>query len=98
MRRNALVPRLQPFTSTIFAEMTALAIRTGSVNLGQGLPDTDGPPSMLAAAQDAIASGVNQYPPGPGRPELRAAIAAQRARYGMSTENSLTMLSCAFTT
>jgi N-succinyldiaminopimelate aminotransferase len=79
-----LVPRLEPFTSTIFAEMTALATRTGSVNLGQGFPDTDGPPSMLAAAQEAIASGVNQYPPGPGRPELRAAIAAQRTRYGMS--------------
>ncbi|HEY0447557.1 pyridoxal phosphate-dependent aminotransferase [Actinophytocola sp.] len=84
MRRNALVPRLQPFTSTIFAEMTALAARTGAVNLGQGFPDTDGPPSMLAAAQEAIGSGVNQYPPGPGRPELRAAIAEQRTRYGVS--------------
>lgn len=79
MRRNPLVPRLEPFTSTIFAEMTALAARTGAVNLGQGFPDTDGPPSMLAEAQRAIAAGVNQYPPGPGRPELRAAIAAQRA-------------------
>ncbi|MCT2585727.1 pyridoxal phosphate-dependent aminotransferase [Actinophytocola gossypii] len=84
MRRKALVPRLEPFTSTIFAEMTALATRTGAVNLGQGFPDTDGPPSMLAAAQRAIADGVNQYPPGPGRPELRAAIAAQRERYGTS--------------
>ncbi|MPZ79796.1 MAG: pyridoxal phosphate-dependent aminotransferase [Actinophytocola sp.] len=85
MRRNALVPRLEPFTSTIFAEMTALAARTGAVNLGQGFPDTDGPPSMLAEAQRAIATGVNQYPPGPGRPELRAAIAAQRAAvYGTS--------------
>jgi N-succinyldiaminopimelate aminotransferase len=84
MRRPALTPRLQPFTSTIFAEMTALAGRTGAVNLGQGFPDTDGPPSMLAAAQEAIASGVNQYPPGPGRPELRAAIAAHRTRYGTS--------------
>ena len=83
MRRPALVSRLTPFTSTIFAEMTALATRTGAVNLGQGFPDTDGPASMLAAAQEAIASGVNQYPPGPGRPELRAAIAAQRAPYGI---------------
>ncbi|GAA3020758.1 pyridoxal phosphate-dependent aminotransferase [Actinokineospora globicatena] len=82
MPRTSLVPRLQPFTSTIFAEMTALAVRTGAVNLGQGFPDTDGPAGMLAAAQEAIASGVNQYPPGPGRPELRAAIAEQRARYG----------------
>ncbi|WP_407640513.1 pyridoxal phosphate-dependent aminotransferase [Actinokineospora iranica] len=62
--------------------MTALAARTGAVNLGQGFPDTDGPAGMLAAAQEAIASGINQYPPGPGRPELRAAIAASRARYG----------------
>ncbi len=85
MRRPALVSRLQPFTSTIFAEMTALATRTGAVNLGQGFPDTDGPAAMLAAAQQAIASGVNQYPPGPGRPELRAAIAAQRAAtYGVA--------------
>ncbi len=65
--------------------MTALATRTGAVNLGQGFPDSDGPPAMLAAAQEAIGSGVNQYPPGPGRPELRAAIAAQRAdTYGMT--------------
>ncbi|OLF15807.1 pyridoxal phosphate-dependent aminotransferase [Actinophytocola xanthii] len=82
MPRKALVPRLEPFTSTIFAEMTALATRTGAVNLGQGFPDTDGPPSMLEVAREAIASGVNQYPPGPGRPELRAAIAAQRSGYG----------------
>ncbi|HTI24152.1 MAG TPA: pyridoxal phosphate-dependent aminotransferase, partial [Kutzneria sp.] len=78
----ALVPRLRPFTSTIFAEMTALATRTGAVNLGQGFPDTDGPAEMLATAQRAIAEGVNQYPPGPGRPELRQAIAEHRTRYG----------------
>ncbi|RZS44646.1 succinyldiaminopimelate aminotransferase [Herbihabitans rhizosphaerae] len=77
-----LVPRLQPFTSTIFAEMTALAVRTESVNLGQGFPDTDGPPSMLEAARAAIAGGVNQYPPGPGTLELREAVAEQRAGYG----------------
>ncbi|HVK22619.1 MAG TPA: pyridoxal phosphate-dependent aminotransferase [Actinokineospora sp.] len=82
MPRTTLVPRLRPFTSTIFAEMTALAVSTGAVNLGQGFPDTDGPASMLAAAQAAIGAGINQYPPGPGRPELRAAIAAQRSRYG----------------
>jgi N-succinyldiaminopimelate aminotransferase len=62
--------------------MTALAVSTGAVNLGQGFPDTDGPAEMLAQAQHAIATGINQYPPGPGRPELRAAIAAQRTRYG----------------
>jgi len=80
MRTPPLAHRLRPFTSTIFAEMTALAVRTNSVNLGQGFPDTDGPPAMLEAAQKAIASGVNQYPPGPGRPELRRAIADQRRR------------------
>ncbi|WP_090046276.1 pyridoxal phosphate-dependent aminotransferase [Lentzea fradiae] len=84
MRVPALVPRLQPFTSTIFAEMTALAVQHDAVNLGQGFPDTDGPESMLAAAQSAIASGVNQYPPGPGMPVLRRAVAAHRARYGLT--------------
>jgi N-succinyldiaminopimelate aminotransferase len=73
---------MRPFTSTIFAEMTALALRTGAVNLGQGFPDTDGPPGMLATARKAIAEGVNQYPPGPGQPELRAAVAEHRRRYG----------------
>jgi N-succinyldiaminopimelate aminotransferase len=79
-RTAALVPRLQPFTSTIFAEMTALATSTGAINLGQGFPDEDGPTAMLDVAREAIAAGVNQYPPGPGTPELRAAIAAARLR------------------
>ncbi|TVT59098.1 pyridoxal phosphate-dependent aminotransferase [Amycolatopsis rhizosphaerae] len=83
MRVPALVPRLRPFTSTIFAEMTALAVRTGSINLGQGFPDTDGPEGMLAAAKDALYGGANQYPPGPGIPELREAVARHRARYGL---------------
>ncbi len=84
MRTHGLVPRLQPFTSTIFAEMTTLAVRTGAVNLGQGFPDTDGPPGMLEVARSAIASGCNQYPPGSGILELRTAIAEQRAaRYGL---------------
>jgi N-succinyldiaminopimelate aminotransferase len=76
---------MRPFGTTIFAEMSALAVRTGAINLGQGFPDVDGPPAMLEAAIEAIRSGGNQYPPGPGIPELRAAIAAQRAeRYGLS--------------
>ncbi|EHR48784.1 aspartate/tyrosine/aromatic aminotransferase [Saccharomonospora marina XMU15] len=82
MREPVLVPRLRPFTSTIFAEMTALAVRTDAINLGQGFPDTDGPAGMLHAAREALFGGANQYPPGPGRPELRAAVAAHRARYG----------------
>ncbi len=83
MREPVLVDRLRPFTSTIFAEMTALATRTGAVNLGQGFPDTDGPAGMLTEAGNALVGGANQYPPGPGRPELREAIAAHRARYGL---------------
>jgi N-succinyldiaminopimelate aminotransferase len=63
--------------------MTALAVRHDAVNLGQGFPDTDGPKGMLDAAQEALFGGANQYPPGPGRPELRAAIARHRLlRYG----------------
>jgi N-succinyldiaminopimelate aminotransferase len=78
------VHRLQPFAVTIFAEMSALAARIGAVNLGQGFPDEDGPAGMLKVAQDAIAEGINQYPPGLGIPTLRQAIAAQRLRrYGI---------------
>ncbi|MFF0493039.1 pyridoxal phosphate-dependent aminotransferase [Nocardia sp. NPDC004068] len=80
MQPNATVARLRPFASTIFAEMTELAVRHGAVNLGQGFPDTDGPAEMLAVARRAIADGFNQYPPGRGVPGLRAAIAADRAR------------------
>ncbi|MGS0687530.1 pyridoxal phosphate-dependent aminotransferase [Nakamurella sp. GG22] len=75
---NPLVRRLRPYTTTIFAEMSALATATGSINLGQGFPDTDGPASLLEAARQAISDGVNQYPPGPGIPELRRAIAERR--------------------
>ncbi|MGU3652354.1 pyridoxal phosphate-dependent aminotransferase [Mycolicibacterium sp. A43C] len=78
------VSRLQLYAVTIFAEMSALAAKIGAVNLGQGFPDEDGPAQMLKVAQDAIAGGVNQYPPGLGIPELRNAIAAQRRRrYGI---------------
>ena len=73
--------RLQDFTSTIFAEMSALAVRTGSINLGQGFPDTDGPQVVLDAAVQAIREGHNQYPPGLGVPELRAAVAAHQQRF-----------------
>lgn len=76
--------RLQPFGTTIFAEMSALAVTHDAINLGQGFPDTDGPASMLTAAQEAIAQGHNQYPPGLGIPELRAAVARhQRDHYGL---------------
>jgi len=80
-----LTDKLQGFGTTIFAEMSALATATDSINLGQGFPDTDGPREVLDAAVAAINSGVNQYPPGPGMPVLRAAIARHQQRfYGLS--------------
>src|SRR5690349_24404113 len=79
------VSRLRPYTTTVFAEMSALAARIGAVNLGQGFPDEDGPPAMLEAARQAIADGANQYPPGPGIPALREAIAGdRRQKYGIA--------------
>ena len=77
--------RIGSATTTIFAEMSALALATQSVNLGQGFPDTDGPAFMLEEARAAIAGGMNQYPPGRGILPLRQAIAAHSSRkYGLS--------------
>ncbi|MGK9146606.1 aminotransferase class I/II-fold pyridoxal phosphate-dependent enzyme [Plantibacter flavus] len=74
-------------SSTIFAEMSALAVRTGAVNLGQGFPDEDGPAEVLAEAVAAIERGENQYPPGPGTLDLRHAISEHQARfYGLSPD------------
>jgi N-succinyldiaminopimelate aminotransferase len=68
--------------STIFSEMSALAVATGSVNLGQGFPDTDGPREVAEAAAAAILGGRgNQYPPGNGVPELCQAIAEHQQRF-----------------
>ncbi|MFI6322348.1 pyridoxal phosphate-dependent aminotransferase [Nonomuraea sp. NPDC050556] len=79
-----LVHRMRAFGTTIFAEMSALAVQTGSINLGQGFPDTDGPSAMLERAVEAIKGGANQYPPGPGVPELREAVSEHRAsHYGL---------------
>jgi N-succinyldiaminopimelate aminotransferase len=72
---------------TVFAEMSALAATTGAINLGQGFPDEDGPAEVLDAAVDAIRSGVNQYPPGRGTPDLRLAIAEHQERfYGLAPD------------
>ncbi len=80
-------PALVPFGTTIFAEMSALAVEHGAINLGQGFPDTDGPAEVLEAARRAIAEGRNQYPPGAGVPELLDAIAGhQRRFYGLQVD------------
>jgi N-succinyldiaminopimelate aminotransferase len=73
--------------TTIFTVMTALAERTGAINLGQGFPDTDGPEVIREAAVEALRAGHNQYAPLPGIPALREAIAAhQREHYGLPVE------------
>ncbi|TWG91775.1 N-succinyldiaminopimelate aminotransferase [Nocardioides sp. J9] len=83
--RNAA--RVSGMGETIFAEMSALAVRTGSVNLGQGFPDTDGPASLLDAAGAALRGGANQYAPGVGVPALRQAIARHQQRhYGIDLD------------
>ncbi len=82
-----LTRRLQPFTTTIFATMSELALETDSINLGQGFPDTDGPEELREIAVEAIRQGRNQYPPSQGVPELRHAIAThQKAWYGLEVD------------
>jgi N-succinyldiaminopimelate aminotransferase len=87
MREHA--HRLTGVESTIFAEMSARAVRTGSVNLGQGFPDEDGPAEVVEAAVAAMRAGRNQYPPGHGTPELLDAVVAhQRRHYGLELDRS----------
>jgi N-succinyldiaminopimelate aminotransferase len=82
MRRPLLNSALAGMGTTIFAEMSALALETASINLGQGFPDTDGPAEVATAAAEAVLAGRgNQYPPGPGIPELRQAIAGHQKRF-----------------
>ena len=82
-----LATRLQGIPPTIFSEMSALALSTGSVNLGQGFPDVDGPPSVIARAVAALEGGENQYAPGLGVPALRQAIARHQQRhYGLELD------------
>lgn len=90
-----MTSRLRAFGTTIFTEMSALAVEHDAVNLGQGFPDEDGPASVLEAARTAVREGHNQYAPGPGIPALREAVAdhAQRflgLRYDPGTEVSIT--------
>jgi N-succinyldiaminopimelate aminotransferase len=82
-----LAHRLEGIPPTIFTTMSALAVRTQSVNLGQGFPDVDGPPEVIARAVHALESGANQYAPGPGIPALRQAVAAHQLRhYGLELD------------
>jgi len=84
---DVITSRLAGFGTTIFAEMSALALETGAINLGQGFPDTDGPREVLDAAIESINGGLNQYPPLPGLPVLRQAIADhQRRFYGIDLD------------
>jgi N-succinyldiaminopimelate aminotransferase len=88
MTRPLLNRALAGMGTTIFAEMSALAEETGSINLGQGFPDTDGPAAIAREAADAVLAGRgNQYPPGPGIAPLRNAIAAHQKRfYGLDID------------
>ncbi|HWF78946.1 MAG TPA: pyridoxal phosphate-dependent aminotransferase [Streptosporangiaceae bacterium] len=82
MDRPLLNRGLAGLGTTIFSEMSELAVATGSVNLGQGFPDTDGPAEIVRAAAEAILSGRgNQYPPGTGVPELRRSVAEHQRRF-----------------
>lgn len=79
--------RLHGLGTTIFAEMSTRAIHTGAINLGQGFPDTDGSADVIDHAVEALRSGRNQYAPGLGVPELRAAIAHHQQRfYGLQVD------------
>lgn len=87
VRAAGLVDPSGHVRSTIFAEMSALALQHGAINLGQGFPDDDGPAEVLEAAVEAIRAGVNQYPPGRGFIELRQAIAEHQQRfYGLHVD------------
>ena len=94
MTRPLLNRRLGGLGNSIFGVMSARALATNSVNLGQGFPDVDGPPAIARAAADAVLSGLgNQYPPAIGIPELRRAVAAhQRRFYGLGYDPDTELL------
>ena len=87
---RAPASRVAGLGTTIFTEMSALALQTGAINLGQAFPDTDGPPAVIQAAVDALWGGENQYAPLPGVPVLREAVFEhQRSWYGLDPEDVL---------
>ena len=84
---------MREFGETIFAEMSALAVKTGAINLGQGFPDTDGPREIAELAITAIRDGHNQYPPGLGIKKLRDAISHHQMRfYGLEFDSETEVL------
>ena len=84
---------MREFGETIFAEMSALAVKTGAINLGQGFPDTDGPQEIAELAITAIRDGHNQYPPGLGIKKLRDAISHHQMRfYGLEFDSETEVL------
>ncbi len=90
-----LQSRLPHVGTTIFSTMSALAQQHGAVNLGQGFPDFDADPRLIEAVHQAMRSGHNQYPPMPGVPALREAVAAKLAalygsRYDAGSEITIT--------
>lgn len=90
--KNIGVTRMQEFGETVFATFSARAAELGAINLGQGFPDTDGPNAMLERAQQEIARGNNQYPPGLGMPVLREAVACHQSRYGRTIDPATQVL------
>lgn len=86
-RMKAMNPTFSALGTTIFTEMSALAAQHGAINLGQGFPDGEGPELLRQKAADALLSGPNQYPPMPGLPDLRKAVAEHNARfYGLDID------------
>ncbi|MEU3028141.1 pyridoxal phosphate-dependent aminotransferase [Streptomyces incarnatus] len=79
--------RLAAHGHNVFAEMSALAAEHDAVNLGQGFPDTAGPQTVVESAVRALRAGHHQYPPVPGLPGLRRAVADhQRRFYGLDID------------
>ncbi|XP_010534655.1 PREDICTED: uncharacterized protein LOC104810152 [Tarenaya hassleriana] len=74
---SQVAKRLEKFKTTIFTQMSMLAIKHGAINLGQGFPNFDGPDFVKEAAIQAITDGKNQYARGHGVLEFNAAIAAR---------------------
>jgi len=83
VRTPVVASRLPKVGTTIFTVMSALALERGAVNLGQGFPDFDCDPALLDAVNNAMRTGLNQYPPMAGVPTLREAVARKiEALYG----------------